>query len=390
MIFSTLSRPTPLAVTVGVAAALAIAAFSAVGGVSAASAAEPGDDDFLGTAETYVIIATDTVTVAGVDAETQVDGDVGLTSATPGAMELDTSQVNDGAIYVASPTPDPVAQQALADAKIAYGIVAGAGATETVGTANLALASAHVQNGIYVYNPGVYFSGSDLLLDGIITLDGLDNPDAVFIFQASTAALNVGSGSQVLLRGGAQACNVYWQVGSSATIGVGANFVGTVLAATSIYAQTNATISGQLLAGSLNAGEVTLDENTINGQTTCTRTTSRDGTTRVTVRDDEGELTTLSVTPPVTTNPGNTGGAGGTGNTGTTTTGGTTTTNTTTTTARNRLVNTGRDRLVNTGRLANTAVVSNDSTTPLLVSLSGLGVLVGAALLVTARKRRTE
>ena len=384
MIFSTLSRPTPLAVTVGVAAALAMAAFSAVGGVNAASAAEPGDDDFLGTAETYVIIATNTVTVAGVDAVTQVEGDVALTSSTPGAMEMDTSQVSDGAIAVG----DPVALQAVADLGTAYGIVAGAGATEVVGTANLALASAHVQNGIYVYNPGVYFSGSDLLLDGVITLDGLNDPDAVFIFQASTAALNVGTGAQVLLRGGAQACNVYWQVGSSATIGVGANFVGTVLAATSIDAKTNATINGQLLAGALGAGAVTLDQNTINGQTTCTRTTSRDGTTRVTVRDDEGELTTLSVTPPVTTTPGTT--TPGTTTPGTTTPTPTSSTNTTTTTSRNRLVNTGRDRLVNTGRLANTAVVSNDSTTPLLVSLSGLGVLVGAALLVTARKRRAE
>jgi hypothetical protein len=296
---------TPIAVLAAVCATIALTAFA---GVGAAAAAEPGDDDFLGTAETFVIIAANTVTDADPVAPSEVHGDVALTSVAPGAMELDSSQVVDGAIYVDSPTPDPVAVQALADVTIAYDAVAAATPTEVVGTANLALNSAHLVTGIYVYQPGVYNSASDLLLDGDITLDGLSNPDSLFIFQAATQALEVRSGSRVFLINGAQACNVYWQVGSSATIGTNAQFVGTVLAATSISAQTGATIDGQLLSSALNAGAVTLDDNLIDGQTLCVRTsttgTATTGTTTTTTTRVDGTTTTTTTsTPPVGVTP---------------------------------------------------------------------------------------
>jgi LPXTG-motif cell wall-anchored protein len=106
---------------------------------------------------------------------------------------------------------------------------------------------------------GVYNSASSLGLTGTVTLDAENNPDAVFIFQAGST-LTTASSSKVALINGAQACNVYWQVGSSATFGTTTDFVGHVFALTSITANNKATFNGQLLARN---GAVTLDENTI-------------------------------------------------------------------------------------------------------------------------------
>ncbi|CAN5264881.1 hypothetical protein BH09ACT5_BH09ACT5_09780 [soil metagenome] len=358
-----------IAAVAAVSAAIALTAFT---GVAHASAAEPGDDDFLGTAETFVIIAANTVTDADPVALSEVHGDVALTSTAPGAQELDdASQVLNGAVYVGSPTPDPVAMQAIADLGIAYGIVAAASPTEVVGTANLALNSAHLVTGIYVYTPGVYNSASDLLLDGDITLDGLNDNASVFIFQAATQALEVRSGSKVHLINGAQACNVYWQVGSSATIGTNAEFVGTVLAATSISAETGATIDGQLLSSALNAGAVTLDDNLINGQTLCIRTTTSGttstGTTETTTSRVDGVTTTTVVVTPAPTGTTNTN-TGSNGNTTLAFTGRTT-------------VRTANSTLANTGSAA------PDTSTALLVSLLVLGA--GAVLVLVGRRMNT-
>ena len=224
---------------------------------SSANAAEPGDDDFLGTAEDYAIIASDTITETDTQ-QTTVVGDVALDPGT--VVELQPVQVT-GVIHIS----DTASTTADGDLNTAYVIVANTGATETVGTANLAFR-------VTPYLAGVYFSGSDLLLDGTMTLSG--GPDDVFIFQASTGMLTTGSGSVVLLLDGAQACNVYWQVGSSATLGTDSTFVGTLLVATSISAQTGAQVQGQLLAGATNAGAVTLDNNDINSASTCVRATS--------------------------------------------------------------------------------------------------------------------
>ena len=107
--------------------------------------------------------------------------------------------------------------------------------------------------------PGVYANASrgPLLVTGAMTLDGQNNPDAVFIFQTDSTLIT-GSGSVVNLINGASECNIFWQVGSSATIGTGSAFVGNILALTSIAVQTGATIQGRALARN---GEVTLDTN---------------------------------------------------------------------------------------------------------------------------------
>ena len=107
--------------------------------------------------------------------------------------------------------------------------------------------------------PGVYKSTSSLGLNGTVTLNAQGNPNAVFIFQIGST-LTTGSGSNVNLINGAQACNVFWQVGSSATLGMNSTFKGNILALTSITVTTNATVDGRLLASN---GAVTLDSNTI-------------------------------------------------------------------------------------------------------------------------------
>jgi LPXTG-motif cell wall-anchored protein len=106
---------------------------------------------------------------------------------------------------------------------------------------------------------GVYNSTSTILLTGALTLDGQGDADATFIFQAGSA-LTTMSGSSISLTNGAQACNVFWVVGSSATLGTGSRFVGTVMALESITDTTNASVDGRLLARN---GTVTLDSNTI-------------------------------------------------------------------------------------------------------------------------------
>lgn len=109
-------------------------------------------------------------------------------------------------------------------------------------------------------NPGTYTSASTVdLSSGDLTLDALGDPDAIFLFQVGSA-LTVTSGRQVILAGGAQAKNVYWQVGSSATLGTTSVFNGNILALTSITAATGATVTGRLLA---REGSVTLDTNAV-------------------------------------------------------------------------------------------------------------------------------
>jgi hypothetical protein len=107
--------------------------------------------------------------------------------------------------------------------------------------------------------PGVYNAGSSLGVNGTVTLDGQGNQNAVFIFQMGST-LTTASGSSINLINGAQACNVFWQVGSSATLGTGSTFAGSILALASITVTTGDTVAGSMLARN---GAVTLDSDTI-------------------------------------------------------------------------------------------------------------------------------
>ncbi|MBJ6119598.1 DUF3494 domain-containing protein [Pontibacter sp. BT310] len=98
--------------------------------------------------------------------------------------------------------------------------------------------------------PGIYKSTSTLLVQaGDLTLDAQGDPNAVWIFQIASDFTTVGgAGGNIILKGGAQAKNIFWQTGSSATIGDGTSFKGNVLALTSITMNSGATATGRMLA----------------------------------------------------------------------------------------------------------------------------------------------
>jgi hypothetical protein len=107
--------------------------------------------------------------------------------------------------------------------------------------------------------PGLYQSTSTLSITGVLRLDGQGNTNSVFIFQIASALTSF-SGSQIILQGGAQEANIFWQVGTSATLGTTSIFNGSILAQASISLGTGAAPNGRALS---ETGAVTLQSNTI-------------------------------------------------------------------------------------------------------------------------------
>ena len=228
-----------LALTLGVAV-------SGVSGIHAdAAQARVG----LGTAASFAVLAGQTVTNTG---PSVITGGIGLS---PGSA---VTGFPPGTVNGTIHTADAVALQAQADLTTAYNDAAGRAASATV-SADL---------GGQKLVPGVY-TGGTLGLTGTLTLDAQGDPSAVFVFQ-SASTLITASSSRVTIINGGNACNVFWQVTSSATLGTSSVFVGTVLALTSVTATTGAVIFGRLLARN---GAVTLDSNQMN-RPSCTAATS--------------------------------------------------------------------------------------------------------------------
>jgi hypothetical protein len=145
---------------------------------------------------------------------------------------------------------DPTAAQAELDLTTAYLYIAGlpGGAVLPGDLSGLTFA------------PGLYTNSSTVMLAaGNVTLDGGGDPNAVFIFQIGSALTTIGS-THVLLAGGAQAKNVFWQVSSSATLGTNSSFQGTILALQSITLDTGAALTGRALARN---GAVSMDSNAV-------------------------------------------------------------------------------------------------------------------------------
>jgi len=199
----------------------------------------------LGTAAPFAVLAG-TPKVASTGA-TVINGNLGISPA--GAVTGFPPGIVHGTIHKA----DAIALQAQSDLTVAYTNAAGRPKTATHGTlGGLTLA------------PGVYNAGGVVLgLTGTLTLDGHNNSSAVWIFQA-TSALVTASSSRVRLINGASSCNVFWQVTSSATLGSGSTFVGTIMALTSITVNSGVTIHGRALARN---GKVTLIHDTITSNT---------------------------------------------------------------------------------------------------------------------------
>jgi len=117
------------------------------------------------------------------------------------------------------------------------------------------------------FPPGVYttIAQPSLGITGNLTLDGVGNPNAVWIFQISST-LTTASGSVILING-AQAKNVYWAIGSAATLGTGTTMVGNLMAMSAITLNTGVTLNGRALART--AGAVSIDASTITVPTSC-------------------------------------------------------------------------------------------------------------------------
>src|SRR5665648_574788 len=148
-------------------------------------------------------------------------------------------------------TDDPLLNAAVLDMRAAY--TAAANATPGVGPF-LNLGGGTVAGQTLV--PGVYTWGSDVTITSDLILSGGAND--VWIFQI-TGTLDISSNMKVLLSGGAQAKNIFWQVADVVTLGTGSHFEGIILAKTKIAMQTDASINGRLWAQT----EVTLDQNTV-------------------------------------------------------------------------------------------------------------------------------
>jgi type VI secretion system secreted protein VgrG len=152
-----------------------------------------------------------------------------------------------GSIYAGN----AVAQQAQSDVTIAYDLLAGESFDQDLTGQDL---------GGKTLVAGVYNYDSSAFLTGTLTLDAQGNSNARFVFQIGSTLIT-SSNSTVNVINFGDSCNVYWQVGSSATLGTGTSFAGHILALTSITLTTGATIiEGSALARN---GAVTLDTNTI-------------------------------------------------------------------------------------------------------------------------------
>jgi hypothetical protein len=199
----------------------------------------------LGSAKGFAVLAGSAITVAGAVNTTKITGDIG-TFPTPTITGIGNVVLN-GVNHAGN----AVTQNAKNNLLTAYIAAFSQPVNNTVST----------ELGMTTKTAGVYDSAAGTFgITGELTLDAEGNPNAIFIFKMASTLIT-SANSRVTLTGGALSANVFWQVGSSATLGTGTSFQGNILADQSITLTTGATVIGRALA--LN-GAVTMDNNTIN------------------------------------------------------------------------------------------------------------------------------
>jgi hypothetical protein len=197
----------------------------------------------LGRATSFVVLGGSTVTNTGA---TAITGDLGVSSPGVSVTGFPPGTMARGAQHVG----DPAANQAQADAQSAYAVLAGKPCTTPLTGQDLGGKS---------LAPGVYCFTSSAQLTGRLVLDGRGKGDnAVWIFQIAST-LTTATNSSVVMSKGGRAGNVFWQVGSGATLGTGTAFAGNILAYSSITMNTASNLSGRALAREA----VTMDNNSI-------------------------------------------------------------------------------------------------------------------------------
>src|ERR1035437_1539206 len=196
----------------------------------------------LGAAESFLVLGASTVTNTGA---TSVSGDVGVS---PGSSMTGFSSPS--AISGVFHPGDFVS----AAAQTAHGIALDAGMALAGGT------TVGAELGGSILDPGVYKNASSVAITGALILNAHGDPNACWIFQIGSTLTTAASNSYVICVEGAQASNVFWLVGSSATLNSGTFFAGNILAQASITVDTGVIVEGRLLA---RTGAVTLDGNDI-------------------------------------------------------------------------------------------------------------------------------
>ena len=306
----------------------------------------------LGTASAFSVLAGSTVTNTGT---TTVDRSVGVHPGS--AVTGESSMVVGGTVHKA----DAVALQAKSDLTEAYNNAAGQ--TPRI--------DEDAELGGETLVGGVYNRPAAMALTGQLTLDGANDPDSIWVFQAGRTLTTASASSVVLIRQ-ANPCNVFWQVGSSAALGTTTHFVGTIMAEATITMQTGATIQGRTLARS---GAVNLHSNVF---------TSPDCVYDEDVEDAVTPTPTPTPSPSdnPTGNPGDNDGRGGNGGAGGGTggTGG----------SGGGQISTVPSGSVDTGLAGTTArpaAGSGPLGTPLLLGATFAAVLGGVALVARLRRR---
>jgi hypothetical protein len=230
-----------LPLTLAALGALAAGACGTSHGTGTGTTSDSLDQTTLGTAQSFAVLGGSTVTNTGatvVDGNLGVDPGLSITGFPPGLVH--------GTIHAG----DAVALQAQNDVTTAYNTLAGQALTKDLTGQDL---------GGMTLVAGVYRFSSSAQLTGALTLDAQGDTSSVFVFQIGST-LTTASNSSVLVINGGQDCNVFWQVGSSATLGTTTAFKGNILALASITLNTNANLIGRALA---RTAAVTMDSNDV-------------------------------------------------------------------------------------------------------------------------------